>query len=99
MLPFFRKIRQKLLIDNKFNKYFLYVIVEIIIVIVGILIALQVDTWNEEGKEEDLYRTYLVRLKADFEEKLNLLEEIETMGDELVSSTRYLTDYLNGGLT
>ena len=107
MLRFFRKIRQRLLSDSppdrdsragKFSKYFLYVIVEIIIVIVGILIALQVDTWNEQQKEEDLYRTYLVRLKADYDEKLTIIELVKTKGDELVSLARYLTDYLNGGL-
>ncbi len=99
MLRFLSQIRQRLLTDNKFSKYFLYVIVEIIIVIVGILIALQVDNWNEQQKEEDLYKTYLVRLKADYEEKLERLEDAEKMGEELVSLAGYLTDFLNGELT
>jgi|GEM_PF-702216 len=48
MFRFFRQIRQKLLSDNKFGKYLLYIIVEIFIVIIGILIAIQVDNWNED---------------------------------------------------
>jgi len=44
MIKFFRKIRQKLLIENKFSKYILYAIGEIILVVIGILIALQINT-------------------------------------------------------
>ena len=43
MLSFLRHIRQKLLEDNRFNKYLLYVFIEVFIVIIGILIAIQVD--------------------------------------------------------
>ncbi|MDH3699526.1 MAG: hypothetical protein OEQ81_12745 [Flavobacteriaceae bacterium] len=48
MFRFFRKIRRQLLTDNKFSKYLLYVIVEIFIVIIGILIAIQLNNCNEE---------------------------------------------------
>ncbi|WP_445386517.1 DUF6090 family protein [Robiginitalea sp. IMCC44478] len=47
MIRFLSRIRKKLLADNKFSKYLFYVISEIIIVIIGILLALQVDNWNE----------------------------------------------------
>ncbi len=50
MLSFLRHLRQKLLQDNRFSKYLLYVIIEVFIVIIGILLALQVDTWNEDRK-------------------------------------------------
>ena len=48
MIKFFRKIRQQLLTENKFSKYVLYAIGEIILVVIGILIALQINTWNQE---------------------------------------------------
>ena len=48
MLRFFRQIRQRFLTDNKFSKYLLYAVGEILLVVIGILIALQVDNWNEE---------------------------------------------------
>ncbi|WP_445384144.1 DUF6090 family protein [Robiginitalea sp. IMCC44478] len=48
MLSYLRHIRQKLLEENRLNKYILYVIIEVFIVIIGILIAIQVDNWNEE---------------------------------------------------
>ena len=48
MLRFFRQIRQRLLNGRKFGKYLLYAVGEILLVVIGILIALQVDTWNRE---------------------------------------------------
>ncbi|WP_370477842.1 DUF6090 family protein [Tamlana flava] len=54
MLKLFRKIRQKLLSENRVNKYFLYAIGEIILVVIGILIALQINNWNDKKKERAL---------------------------------------------
>ncbi|MBC2839847.1 DUF6090 family protein [Robiginitalea sp. SC105] len=54
MFRFFRQIRQRLLTDNKFSKYLLYAVGEILLVVIGILIALQVDNWN--NKREDRLR-------------------------------------------
>lgn len=51
MLKFFRKIRQNLLSEGKTTKYFKYAIGEIVLVVIGILIALQINNWNEENKE------------------------------------------------
>jgi len=48
MIPFFRKIRKKLADDNKPMKYARYAIGEIVLVVMGILIALQINNWNEE---------------------------------------------------
>lgn len=52
MLKFFRQIRQNLLTENKFGKYLLYALGEIFLVVIGILIALQVNVWNEKRKLE-----------------------------------------------
>ncbi len=66
MIKFFRKVRQKMLTENKFSKYLLYAIGEIILVVIGILIALQVNNWNEQRKEAKKETYYLERLKDDF---------------------------------
>ncbi len=58
MLRFFRQIRKNLMEQNKVQKYLLYAIGEIALVMIGILLALQVNTWNEARKnssEEDFY--------------------------------------------
>ena len=65
MLRFFRQIRQRLLTDNKFSKYLLYAIGEILLVVIGILIALQVDNWNEKKQERAEELNYLSRLNED----------------------------------
>ena len=52
MIKFFRKIRQKLLRENRFYKYLLYAIGEIILVVIGILIALQINNWNDQKKRK-----------------------------------------------
>ena len=51
MIKFFRKIRQQLLTENKFSKYMIYAIGEIILVVIGILIALGINNWNENRKK------------------------------------------------
>ena len=50
MIKFFRKIRQNLLSEGKTGKYFKYAIGEIVLVVIGILIALQINNWNESRK-------------------------------------------------
>mgnify|MGYP001591841413 CR=1 FL=1 len=54
MIKFFRRIRQGLLSENKFSKYLLYAIGEIILVVIGILIALQINNWNEKRKNDNI---------------------------------------------
>jgi len=68
MINFFRKFRQRLLAENKFSKYLLYAIGEIVLVVVGILIALQINTWNQGRNREQIY---LGRLKAELETNIN----------------------------
>ena len=65
MINFFRKIRQSLIINNQTGKYFKYAIGEIILVVVGILIALQVNNWNEDRKSKILEVKILHRLRQD----------------------------------
>ncbi|WP_445386460.1 DUF6090 family protein [Robiginitalea sp. IMCC44478] len=65
MLRFFRQIRQRLLTDNKFSKYLLYAIGEILLVVIGILIALQVNNWNENKKDIQKSRVLLQEFKKD----------------------------------
>ena len=50
MKKFFKQIRQKLLTENKFSNYLIYAIGEILLVMIGILLALQVNNWNERQK-------------------------------------------------
>ena len=68
MIKFFRKIRQKLLSENKFSRYLIYAIGEIVLVVVGILIALAINNWNinNANKKEEIY--YLQKLKLNLQQ-------------------------------
>lgn len=66
MLRFFRAIRKKLIEKDKVRKYLLYAIGEIILVVIGILIALQVNSWNEDRKKLILRKNYSRALLSDF---------------------------------
>ncbi|NKI30422.1 DUF6090 family protein [Croceivirga thetidis] len=65
MIKFFRRIRQKLLSENKFSKYLIYAIGEIVLVMIGILLALQVNNWNENRKTQNTINEYYGQLLED----------------------------------
>ena len=70
MIKFFRKIRQNLLSEGKTGKYLKYAIGEIILVVVGILIALSINNWNEERKQNELETVYLKRLHNELKKDI-----------------------------
>jgi hypothetical protein len=74
MIPFFRKIRYKLAQNNQFLKYSRYAIGEIALVVVGILIALQINTWNNQRLERNEEVKMLRGIKQDLE---NTIQEFE----------------------
>jgi len=71
MIKFFRHIRKQLLTENKFSKYLLYAIGEIVLVVIGILIALQINNWNEFNKDRKQERKVLTELLTSLEHNYN----------------------------
>jgi hypothetical protein len=78
MIKFFRKIRQNSLIENKTGKYLKYAIGEIILVVIGILIALQINNWNERLKTEMWEEQFLIDLENELNNDLVQLTEVYT---------------------
>ena len=85
MIKFFRKIRQKLLTENKISKYLLYAFGEIILVVIGILIALQINNWNEDRKDQ-------IRLKNHYKELLDELNNDENNLKQIIENVRKYND-------
>jgi len=84
MIKFFRKIRQRLLTENKFSKYLIYAMGEIILVVIGILIALQINNWNENRVNNNLQKQLLATLKIEFSKNQELLTEATTKHQSVV---------------
>jgi len=98
MNPFFRRIRHQLANDNQFLKYSRYAIGEIALVVVGILIALQINDWNENRKTTKNEIKILKELKNDLETNLNEIEETYNTTKNRQLSTVLILDYFQKAL-
>ena len=74
MLPFFRNIRRKLLEKTALRKYLLYALGEITLVVLGILIAIQVNNWNENRMDQARTNKFLTNLKSALEDDVRSLD-------------------------
>ena len=74
MIKFFRKIRHNLLSEGKTGKYMKYAFGEIILVVIGILIALSINNWNENRKNQKLELEYLIGIKSNLNDDIAELE-------------------------
>lgn len=90
MIKFFRQIRQKFLEQNKIGNYLKYAIGEIFLVVIGILIALSINNWNEDQKLQKKEKLYLERLKEEalwnvdiLDNQINLFETNASKLDSL----------------
>ena len=91
MIKFFRKVRQNLLMENKTGKYFKYAIGEIILVIIGILIALQINNWKNYKTERETEKIILHEIQANLEYDFNDFEDnITHLKDKRTSSNALL---------
>lgn len=94
MLPLFRTIRQKLLAEGHLGKYLVYATGEIILVVAGILIALQVNTWNQQRQDDKLAEFYMRSLSNDLIKDtldINRIIEFQTADN---NSTQYFLNRL-----
>ncbi len=95
MIKFFRHIRKDLMGKNKTGKYFKYAIGEIILVVIGILIALQINNWNENRKESAEESILLEQLLIDFNSNLEQLDQKISMRVNFKNSSKQLLKYID----
>ena len=77
MIKFFRKIRQNMIKENKVSNYLIYAVGEILLLVIGILIALQLNTWQIEKKDQLIEKTLLKNIKRDLESNLQELNVVK----------------------
>ncbi|MBT8205663.1 MAG: hypothetical protein KJO20_09835 [Eudoraea sp.] len=99
MLRFFRKIRQRLLTENKFSKYLLYAIGEIVLVVIGILIALQINNWNQNRIENQIEKRLLLELLANLSLNENKLQYSIAEEYKSIKSIEHVLKVLENRLT
>ncbi|WP_115124794.1 DUF6090 family protein [Marinirhabdus gelatinilytica] len=92
MIKFFRKIRQKMLTENKFSKYLIYAIGEIILVVIGILIALSINNWNEENKDNDFENEMLAQIQENLANDKKALNKIKIIFNNAISSSNKILE-------
>ena len=83
MIKIFRRIRQKLIVENKFSKYLAYAFGEILLVVFGILIALQVNTWNQNRQINELEKKILLEIHKNLNGDIIELED-DMLGFQIV---------------
>jgi hypothetical protein len=96
MIKFFRKIRENLIMENKTGKYFKYAIGEIVLVVIGILIALSINNWNENRKNKIIEHTYLENIKADFILNLSSLDKFILDRENSIKASDSILEFFNG---
>jgi hypothetical protein len=96
MIKFFRHIRRRLLSENKISRYLIYAIGEILLVVIGILIALQINNWNENLKKEKLELSVLKELKSNLLADLKDFQSDMKVYEAATKSSDVIIDFIDG---
>jgi hypothetical protein len=94
MISFFRKIRQKLLQKNQVTRYLAYAVGEILLVVIGILIALQINTWNENQKNKSKEELIIKNLHLEFQKNKEKLRVSIQHHQAILGSTQQIMDLI-----
>jgi hypothetical protein len=96
MIKFFRKIRQKLLQEGKIANYLKYAIGEILLVVIGILIAVQVNDLNNDKKDKKMEKRYISDLIQDLQADSIAIAYFKKISDEQVRTKNNIVNHYNG---
>ncbi len=94
MIKFFRKIRYKLLSRTRIRKYLVYAVGEIVLVVIGILIALQINNWNEQRKSQILSHEMVLELKSGIKSDLKELNRLLDSQKGILKSQVIISNWL-----
>ena len=94
MLTFFRRIRKSLLGSGSAGKYTIYAVGEILLVVIGILIALQVNNWNEERKNSNREFRLLMELNVNLSSNIEKFKQNINSENRTIQSIDHILDHL-----
>ena len=98
MIKFFRKIRKQLLTENKFSKYLIYAMGEILLVMIGILLAFQVNSWNDQRKRDLLEIDILKELKQNLMVDIVDIDENISQHEQSLKSSQIISSVIENDL-
>jgi len=98
MIQLFRKIRRSLIESGRVRRYFTYAIGEIVLVVIGILIALQINNWNEGRKERIIEQKTLHELRVNLNFNVRSIDGFAEEQKGLVEDLEKMIRYLDAGL-
>ena len=90
MISIFRKLRKSLIKSGNTRKYLLYAIGEIALVVIGILIALQINNWNQKRLELNEEKVILSNLKEDFQSAMAEFESLNSIRNQIISAAKQI---------
>src|SRR5210317_1315374 len=94
MINFFRRIRKKLADDKKPMKYMRYAIGEILLVVIGILIALQVNNWNQNRSKAQKEKIMLIELKENLEFNIERFQSAISWEEDRIKGIKKILEYI-----
>ena len=90
----FKKIRQSLLIEGSIKKYLLYAIGEILLVMIGISLAFQVDNWNENRIKKNVENKYYENIRAQITDDKELIKRQKDYNDHFMAQFNYANEII-----
>ncbi len=90
MITFFKRVREKLVGESNGKRYLIYAIGEILLVVIGILIALQINNWNEANNREQLKNQLLIQLIIELSEDYKSFESKLNDNQKIYDRYKYL---------
>lgn len=95
MIAFFRRLRYKVISARKVRQYILYALGEIFLVMIGILLAVQVNDWNTSRQERKEEQQLLKQLKTEFEANRSQIQDKITLHEQIVRSGRHILQHID----
>ena len=97
MIVFFRKLRRRLLAEGALGKYLAYAVGEIVLVVIGILIALQINNYNDARKDRVRELGYLANIRADLAANIEEMDRYLAARTEGIAAARRIISHFDGG--
>ncbi len=86
MITIFRRVREKLIASGSVTKYLLYATGEVLLVVIGILLALQINNWNEERLTDNQEKYLLIELEKEYFQNLTAIEDDINANEQSLSA-------------